>query len=540
MRPESSGGSANSEDLRLLHLGPPGRSGYDRAMSDVPTNPPIELPAAELKHSVRRSAVAVAVAQLASQLISLVGVAILLRLLLPADYGLVGMILPLVTFLRIFATLGLNVATVQRAEIRPEETSSLFWLNVLLGCATAGVAAILAPTLGALYTQPEAATQLRDLAWALAGTSILAAIGAQHQALLERQIRLGLLGAIRITAQLLAVVAAVAVAFAGWGVWALVVQQYVEFALLAALLWWAEPWRPSLPGRGARIGGHLRLGGYFAAASVVFYVADNLDRVLIGRLVGPEAVGLYSQAYNIMIKPVYVVITPLVALVLTSLSRAANQPETREQLVVAYYRLLAVLLMPAAVGLVVTGNDVMQLLGGAAWKDAGPLLSVLAIGMFGQALVIVGVPILAAADRGGRLLAVAGAVAVVLCASYLIGWYYGEQRGEPVLGVAWGYAVAVLVVIAVPYTWFCLRTAGYSLGDVLSALLRPALAAVAMGVAVWLAGNWLPIASPLARLAVLMPLGAILYAALAWKELVWLVTHAQQLLAARFAEAASP
>ncbi|MEX2091284.1 MAG: lipopolysaccharide biosynthesis protein [Pirellulales bacterium] len=509
-------------------------------MSDVPTNPPFELPAAELKHSVRRSAVAVAVAQLASQLISLVGVAILLRLLLPADYGLVGMILPLVTFLRIFATLGLNVATVQRAEIRPEETSSLFWLNVLLGCATAGVAAILAPSLGALYAQPEAATQLRDLAWALAGTSILAALGAQHQALLERQIRLGLLGAIRITAQLLAVVAAVAAAFAGWGVWALVVQQYVEFGALAALLWWAEPWRPSLPGRGARIGGHLRLGGYFAAASVVFYVADNLDRVLVGRLVGPEAVGLYSLAYNIMIKPVYVVITPLVALVLTSLSRAANQPATRESLVVAYYRLLAVLLMPAAVGLVVTGSDVMQLLGGAAWKDAGPLLSVLSLGMFGQALVIVGVPILAAADRGGRLLAVAGAVAVVLCASYLIGWYYGQQHREPVLGVAWGYAVAVLVVIAAPYTWFCLKSAGYSLGDVLSALHRPALAAVAMGVAVWLAGNWLPIASPLARLAVLMPLGAILYAALAWKELVWLVAHTQQLLAARFAEPVNP
>jgi PST family polysaccharide transporter len=467
-------------------------------------------------------------------------VAILLRLLMPADYGLVGMILPLVTFLRIFAMLGLNVATVQRAEIRPEETSSLFWLNVLLGAATAGVAAILAPSLGAFYAKPQAAIELRDLAWALAGTSILAALGAQHQALLERKMRLGPLGAIRITAQLLAVVVAVTAAFAGWGVWALVVQQYVEFAALAALAWWAEPWRPNWPGHGARIGGHLRLGGYFAAASVVFYVADNLDRVLVGRLVGPEAVGLYGQAYNLMIKPVYVVITPLVALMLTSLSRAADQPETREQLVVAYYRLLAVLLLPAAAGLVVTGSDVMQLLGGAAWKDAGPLLSVLSIGMFGQALVIVGVPILTAADRGGRLLGAAIAVAVVLCASYLVGWHYGQQWGEPVLGVAWGYAVAVLLVIAAPYTSFCLQTAGYSIGKVLGALLRPAIAATAMGVLVWLAGVWLPIASPLARLAVLVPLGAILYAALAWKELVWLAAHARQLLAARIAEPVTP
>jgi len=209
-------------------------------MSDSLANPPLEMPAAELKHSVRRSAVALAVAQLASQLISLVGLAILLRLLVPGDYGLVGMILPLVMFLRIFAALGLNVATVQRPEIRHEETSLLFWLNVLLGFAAAGAAALLAPLLGQLYAQPAAAVPLRDLTWALAGTSVVAALGAQHQALLERKLRLGPLGASRITAQLAGVAAAIAAALAGWGVWALVVQQYAELTLLAGLLYVAE------------------------------------------------------------------------------------------------------------------------------------------------------------------------------------------------------------------------------------------------------------------------------------------------------------
>ena len=498
-------------------------------MSDTLSTPPIEMPATELKHSVRRSALALALVQLVSQLISLVGLAALLRLLAPGDYGLVGMIVPLVMFLRIFATLGLNVATVQRPEIRPEETSSLFWLNVLLGCATAGVAALVAPYLGALYAKPQAAVQLRDLTWALAGTSIVAAVGAQHQALMEREMRLGPLGAIRITAQLLAVVAAVGVAVAGGGVWALVVQQYVELMLLSGLAWMAEPWRPHRPGHAAMIGDHLRLGGYFAAASIVFYVADNMDRVLVGRLVGPAAVGLYGQAYNIMIKPVYVVITPLVALVLTSLSRATEQPATRSQLVVAYYRLVAVLLAPAAVGLVVVGSDVMQLLGGAAWKDSGPLLSVLSIGMFGQALVILGVPILTAAERGGRLLAAAIAVAAVLCTGYLIGWACGLKIGEPVLGVAGGYALVELLVIAVPYTWFCLRTGGYHVGAVFAALLRPALASAAMGVVVWLAGRWLPVTSPPLRLTVLVPFGALVYAALARREIVWLVEQSQKL-----------
>ena len=440
-------------------------------MSDVPSQPPFELPAAELKHSVRRSAVAIAVAQLASQAISLVGVAILLRLLMPAEYGLVGMILPLVTFLRIFATLGLNVATVQRAVIRPDEVSSLFWLNLLLGCATAGVAAVIAPYLGDLYAKPEAATVLRDLTWALAGTSLLAAIwrstpgalGAAHAArfagssadcgAVGRHDR-GSRGGARGLGCVGAGLAAIRRVWIAIGVCLVDGIVATDIALC-----------------GAQIGSHLRLGGYFAAASVAFYLADNLDRVMVGRLVGPEAVGLYGQAYNIMIKPVYVVITPLVALVLTSLARAANQPETRQELIVAYYRLLAVLLLPAAVGLVVTGGDVMRLLGGTAWTDAGPLLSVLAVGMFGQAMIILGVPILTAADRGGKLLAAAMVVAAILCTAYSTGWYFGQQRGEPVLGVAWGYAIATLAMIA-PTLYLVLCTNGWILASTHSAIAR--------------------------------------------------------------------
>jgi len=501
-------------------------------MSDVPTDPTLDvLAAARLKHSVRRSAVAVATAQVASQIVSLAGLAVLLRLLAPADYGLVGMILPLVMFLRIFTTLGLNVATVQQPQLRPEETSALFWLNLLLGCGTAVVMAIVAPGLGWLYAQPDSATALRDVALALSATSIVAALGAQHQALLERSLRLGALSVIRIVAQLAAVIAAIVTALAGGGVWALVVQQYVELAFISGLVWWAEGWRPVWPARAA-IAGHLRLGGYFAAASIVFYVADNLDRVLVGRLIGPDAVGLYGQAYNVMIKPVYVVVTPLIPLVLASLSRAAEQPETRCELVVAYYRLLAVLLLPASAGLVVVGSDVMQLLGGPRWTAAGPLLSVLSFGMFGQALVILGAPVLTAAGRTGRLLAAAILVAIGLSSAYLMGWWWGEQRGQPVLGIALGYAVAILAVIAVPFTRYALRTAHYPALEVFQAMSRPALYAVAMAGIVSAASRGLTlqgVTSPLMRLALLIPLGALTYGVLARQEIAWFIRQVQQL-----------
>jgi O-antigen/teichoic acid export membrane protein len=498
-------------------------------MSDLADDPTVNaLAAAELKHSVRRSAVALAAAQVVSQLISIAALAILLRQLSPGDYGLVGMILPLVMFLRIFTTLGLNVATIQRPEIRPEETSALFWLNVLLGVATAVVMAILAPQLGWLYAQPDSVIALRNVAWALAGTSVVAALGAQHQALLERNMRLANVGAIRIAAQLAGVVAAVAAALGGWGVWALVVQQYVELSVISALVWWAEPWRPGWPASGASIGAHLKLGGCFAAASIVFYVADNLDRVLIGRLVGPEAVGIYGQAYNVMIKPVYIVVTPLIPLMLASLSRAAGHPETRRQLAISYYRMLAIVLLPASAGLLVVGDDVMRLLGGEAWAAAGPVLAVLSLGLFGQALVIIGGTILTAAGRSDRLFAASLVVAAVLCTAYLAGWWWGERIGAPVLGVAWGYAIAVLGIIAVPFTCFALRTGGYPIRDVVQPMCLSILAAIAMAGVVDAVSEGLTlrgVESPLLRLLVVVPLGALVYLGFTWRHVKWMAAQ---------------
>src|SRR5689334_8808293 len=94
---------------------------------------------------MRRGTRVVVAAQFASQLISLAMLVGLYRLIDPAEFGLMGMILPLVLFLRLFTSLGLNVASVQKQEISAQEISSLFWLNLAFGLLTAIVTAALAP-----------------------------------------------------------------------------------------------------------------------------------------------------------------------------------------------------------------------------------------------------------------------------------------------------------------------------------------------------------------------------------------------------------
>ena len=75
--------------------------------------------------------------QLVSQLVSLGALAALYRLLTPDDFGLLGMAVPLVMLPRMLTTLGLSVATVQRARLDDRQLTHVFWLGLKLATATA-------------------------------------------------------------------------------------------------------------------------------------------------------------------------------------------------------------------------------------------------------------------------------------------------------------------------------------------------------------------------------------------------------------------
>jgi PST family polysaccharide transporter len=471
-----------------------------------------------LQHAVWGGTRAVAIAQAASQLITLAGLAILFRLLDPAAYGLLGMVLPVLFFLRIFTKLGLNVATVQRPDLSAAEVSALFWVNLALGVATAAATALLAPAVAWFYEEPR----LTTLTAALAGTALAVAFGAQHQALLERRMRLGRVAACRVTAQLIAALAAIAAALAGWGVWALVVQQYVEAIAGGLFFWIAEPWRPTRPSRAASVAEHLRFGGYYSAGGVMFFLAGNLDKILVGRWLGEYALGLYGQAFNLMLKPVALVTEPLTGVMLSALSRAAGDPEARRALLAGFYRLAAIALLPAGVGLALVGDQAMLVLGGEKWSQAGTLIAVLGLAVIGQGLVNIAGPVFTSAGRTDRMFFGAVALTVVLAAAYVAGWWLGGQAGHPLLGVAWGYALAMLVALMIPYTVYCLWASGHRAGPVLATLVRPALAALGMGVLVLLARHYLAPLPTALQLLLEILIGVAGYALFARREIAWL------------------
>lgn len=494
------------------------------------TNDNDEAP--DLAHAIRRGTRWALYAQVASQAIAVGILAVLYRLLRPEDYGLFAAALPAVMLPRMAATLGLGTAVLQERELTQSQKSALFWLGVVLGLVAAAATAVCGPLLASVYREPA----LAPLLLALAGSTVLAALGNQHLALLERELKLGEASAARLIALIAGGVAAIVVARRGAGVWALVAQQYAELAVLTVWVWMLEPWRPGWPAPLSHLRRALHFSTTYSLSQLVNYVALNLEKIVLPLVLAGQAdrvLGLYSQAFNLMMRPVYVLTSPLTGVMVAGLAKAKDDAE-RTELTARFFRLVGIGLLPCAAGLAATGPDVMLVLGGSQWREAGPILALLAPAIVAQGFNNLAAYLLSSVGRAGRLLVAMLLLLLLLVQGVAAGVYFGRMAGgasaasDPAMGLALGIAVAHMAVLTLvwlgPYLWFSLTTASVRPKSVLLPLWPAFRAALVMGLAVWVLRNVL-LATPgipaAVRLAILISAGVAIYTLAAWREVRW-------------------
>lgn len=482
-----------------------------------------------LKSAVRSGTFATLATHVIGQVAQLVILAILYRLVSPAEFGLFGLAVPILMFLRMFASGGLHVATVGHAELTESQLGGMFWLNLAAGLVTTAIAAAVAPLAAQIYDVPE----LQNLLLALAATSLAGALAAQQQAVLERRLRWGRLSMFRIAAMLLGGVVAVAAAWRGAGVQALVAQMYAELVALAVLCGLAGAW-PGWRFSTAGLRGVVQFGGLYLASSVVFYLVQYGDKLLLGWLVGdrlPEQVGFYTQAFNWTMKPVFLLTTPLSGVALATLARARGDRATRESLVLAFNRLAAVLMLPIGAGLMIVAPEAIVVLGGPDWSPAANVLRVLAATILVQAFINLTGSLLSATGNAAQLVRLSLGYAGWMLLTFGIGLYLGDQQGQPALGLALGYSLGLLTAF-VPALVYCLRCVDID-RRIWFWNLRPAAQAAAAMAALVLAYhliwvNWMD--GPLVLLLCSeVTLGVVSYCWFARKELQWVLTQLGQL-----------
>ncbi|MEI6947127.1 lipopolysaccharide biosynthesis protein [Paraflavisolibacter sp. H34] len=395
---------------------------------------------------------------------------ILARLLAPEYFGLVAMVTAFTGVVTIFSDLGLSTAIIQKEAINHRQVSAVFWINAGITTAIALVLALLAPVLVGFYHEER----LLRITLAFAGGIFLSGLGLQHSALMKRQMRFKALSLVQIASTAAGVLAAVLLAWAGFGYWAIVAVNVLPQAFLTLFLWMACDWRPGFYLKAANLRSILGFGAGITGFDLVNYFSRNMDNMLIGRFVGSAGLGLYSKAYQLLMLPINQLRNPLNTVALPALSSLQSDPGKFAAFFRRYVFTLAFFSMPVVVFLGVFSNEVILMVLGPQWVEAGLIFKILAIPAFVQPI----------AGAQGLVLITTGKVKkyfrIGLVNSFftVLSFCVGIQWG--VTGVALAYA-GVTWLLLFPSVYFCFRGTPVSLGLFVRETALPALFAVGSG-----------------------------------------------------------
>ncbi len=393
------------------------------------------------------------------------------RLLIPEEFGLVGMVTAVTGVIGLFKDAGLSMVTIQRPNITEEQVSTLFWINMAVGVVLCVIMIAIAPYLASFYREPR----LLLVTVVLGSGFIFNAAATQHQALLQRRMRYTSLAVADLFSLLISVTCGIIMALWGFGYWALVAMAVVLPATNAILVWLAAAWIPGTPRRNIEIRSMLHFGGTVTLNSLVTYLTYNADKILLGRFWGASGLGIYGRAYQLVNLPMDNLNGAIGWVAFPVLSRIQNDPIRVRNFFLKGYSMVLALTIPIVVGFALFADEIIFVLLGSKWKDAAVIFRILAPTGFAFALINPFGWLLMSRGQVGRSLKMALAIAPVVIAGYIAGLRYGPN------GVAFGFSAGMTLLIVPMIAWAKHGTA-ISSRDILRAVARPIVSGIVAGI----------------------------------------------------------
>jgi O-antigen/teichoic acid export membrane protein len=390
---------------------------------------------------------------------------------------------------------------IQRDEVDRHILRQLFGILMLFNLALALVQLAAAPLAAAYYREPMVADLLRAQALLYITTPFI----VLAYAILSRAMDFKRQAQVNVASAMLAAVAAIGGALAGWGVWTLVwaplVGAYARalgLTLAARSLMW-----PSLDFRGA--GFILKFGGFILVGQLFWFVQTQADIFIIGRLYDAYMLGIYSTALFLTQIFVNKVVPPLNEVAFAAYSRIKQHEGGVAPAFLRSLQMIMVIGLPVFTGFAVTAEPLVLVVLGAKWAETIPFVVLLAIAMPLMTMITLFGPASNAIGRPDIPTRNSLAGAIILPAAFGIALYWGP------IGIAYGWIAGYAVLLALAARW-TLPVLGVSTRDVTRVLLPPLLACLAMAAAVLAVDHLLADPAQALRLGVLVATGVAVYA----------------------------
>lgn len=253
-----------------------------------------------LKKQVLRGFIWSFLQQFSTQLIAFLVQIILARILLPAEFGLIGM---LTVFIGIGTALfegGMTSSLIRVSKIDSRDYSTVFFFNLGISIFIYIVFFVVAPYIALFYRQPI----LTDIARVYGLSFVFLAFGTVQNTILTKEMKFRKQALITFPALLIGSGLGIFLAYENFGVWSLVYSMLVTNFLTSIFLWFSSDWYPQFIFDIDKFKLHFHFGYKMTLSSLLDTVFTNIYQIIIGRIYSPVTVGYYTRANSLMMLPV--------------------------------------------------------------------------------------------------------------------------------------------------------------------------------------------------------------------------------------------
>ncbi len=375
-----------------------------------------------------------ALSKYSNVLISILITAILARLLTPKEFGIIAIVMVLISFFQLLSDFGIGPAVIQNKELSESDIQSIFTFSILFGFILAILFYLAAPYFSHFYNEPA----LENITKLLSLTILFFSFNVVPQALNYKKLLFKHVGVIAVVVQVVTGSIAIFFAFRGFSYYALVIKSIFDGLLTLIGNYILSPIALRWKIRISSIKKIGRFASYQFLFNFINYFSRNADNLLIGKYFGVSPLGYYDKAYKLMMMPVQNlthVITPVLQPILSEFQ------DDKQRIFNAYLRVikpLATIGFPISVFLYFAAPDIIHIMFGSNWIESTPIFQILALTVGIQIVLSSAGSIFQAANRTD-LLFLTGFISALTNVS---GICYGVFIGKNLESVGYGLIVA--------------------------------------------------------------------------------------------------
>jgi len=444
--------------------------------------------------------------KMTGRVVSLVRLVVLGRLLAPEDFGLFGIVILATVAIKEFSSTGVELSLIQRKDNDRLANDAGWTIEFIRGVLSALLLYLASPLIGRFFGEPSVVPLLRVMSatFILDGSINIGVVYFRKELQFQKQFAFEALSSI------LALVVGIAIAVIYRSVWALVCSELTRFAAMMILSYVLHPYRPAFRLHRQRTREIFRYGKWVLGTSVTIYIANHIDNIAVGKILGTSDLGFYAMAFSLSLFAIREVTFTISEVALPGYAMIQDDMERLKKGFHKVFQYSTFISIPACLGVALMAPSLVRVLLGDKWMPAVFPLQILMASQLIKSIGSTGSPLFLGIGRPNYEFHMQVARALTLLILIVP---FTSRLGLP------GAALAVVLSCAVMVILFLVRITGTGVvkaREIVAMLLPTILCASIMSSVVLLATRHLALANASPTAAVLELGGTVFLGASAY------------------------